>query len=439
MIASTQKMMITPLNQRSTYSFKNGNPIINFQIGRQDALVQGKSVYFNFKLNVVGPVGMVPGNLPLPGVTANTVVLMNERVGAWSIVDRLTISEASRNAQIEGIRDVGRVLAAVRPASVSPLDYNSTLNNKTLSATRHFITGNLLNNGSLDVSLRLADLSGFLDHGPIPLSQIPLNISLQLAPDAQVLQVDPAHTGSQMTYSISDVTLTGDLLIPDADMARKMAAQDEMAITFDSYTNVYNVQNSTNQTTSLQLGLGAVKSVFTTLLPPDHQNNITVDSFDTPNFATGQPNEDSTIDRVSFLRGSQNFPIVNELEVKEVSAADNPLTPVIKHGLRSIGRWNARLVRNTLMSPSTQCNVQSDVGFEGVPFSILSDISCTERDPLQIYGCDMDSYSGAGLDFRGTTAGLRINMDETTPTGLHSTAIARHTLIAKGQQITVVS
>ena len=92
---------------------------------------------------------------------------MNERVGAWSVIDRLTISEASRNAQIEAVRDVGRVLAAVRPASVSALDYNSTLNNKSLASTRQYITGNLLNQvGGLDVSLRLADLSGFLDHGP---------------------------------------------------------------------------------------------------------------------------------------------------------------------------------------------------------------------------------------------------------------------------------
>ena len=446
-IASVQKLQIFPLNQRSLYSFKDGSPIINLQIGRQNALIQGKSVYLNFKLKVLNPQGATPVNDP-GSPKGNDDVFLNSRLGAWSVIDRLTVSEASRNQTIEGLRDVGRVLAAVRPASVSALDFNTHLNNKSLSGTRKHVTATLLANEGIDVSLRLADLSGFLNHGPIPLNQIPLNISIQLAPDAQALQVaavgtDPAErtegkTG--MTYSLSDVFLSADLLVPDAAMATQLNKQSALEIGFDSYSNIFNVQNSSNQTTSLQLGLSSVKSVFTTVAPPDAQNNFIQDSFTTGEFKASGGTNDAKIDRVSFLRASMNFPIENELEVNAQSTAGLPLTPVLKHGLRSVGRWNAREVANTLTAPCTQNGGRvTDTMFDGTPFSTVSTISQTQPEKLRIYGVDMDSYSNAGLDFSGVTCGLRVNMDSASAMGLHTTAIARHTVLVKNEAVSVVS
>lgn len=457
---SVQKLQIFPLNQREKYSFAEGNPIINLQIGRQEAFVDGRSVYLNFKLTTASRNGDSP---PLQdfGTPTTKVVYMNERVGAWSVIDRITVSEASRNQTIEGVRDVGRVLAAVRPSCVSPLQMNTGYNCKALCGTRKRMTANLLKNG-IEVSLQLAEVSGFLAHGLIPLNLIPLNISIQLAPDAQALHISPYGSGANKTaYSISDVSLSADMMIPGPDI--KMPKSLEIG--FDSYSTVYNVQNSTNQTTSTQLGLGAVKSVFTTVMPPDYQNNILRDSFSTGEFlkadfvkGAGQADYEapveSVIDRVSFLRAAQNYPIENELEVQPESTAGTPLTPVDKHGLRSVGRRNARGVLNTLMSPATQLTrgapatatydnpvsgMLTDTMINGTAFNTVSNVSSTQASKLRVYGVSQDSYSNAGLDYRGVTCGLRVNMDATIPMGLHTTAVARHTMMVKDDVVSVVS
>lgn len=428
--AAVHKLQIYPLNQRDSYSFKEGNPIINLQIGRQNGYVNTGDVYLNFRLQVKSPEGQKPDNKHTGG-DADKSIHMNSRVGAWSIIDRVTISEASRNQTIEGVRDIGRVLAAVRPASVSALDYNTKLNLMSLSGSRKYMTNLMLNNEGVDVSLRLADVSGFMQAGVVPLNQIPLNISVQLAPDAQALQTVTSVTKNKMTYSISDVFLSADLLIPTAPLPASFEAS------FDSYTTVYNVQNSSNQTTSLSLGLGSVKSVFTTVSEPEDQNNFAKDSFSTGEFLKTGGN--AVIDRVSFLRASQNYPIENELELNAQSAAKLPLTPLLKHGLRSIGRWNARSVQQTLTGPPTQVGLVTDTMFDGQPFAPLSSISHTQGERLRIYGVDLDSYSNAGLNFRDVTYGLRVNMDGAVPMGLHTTAIARHTVMVKDSAVTVVS
>lgn len=438
--SGVHKLQIFPLNQRQTYSFSEGNPIINLQIGRQNGFVRGQSVYLNFKLHVAAPDGNAPTN-GNAGVTAEHQLFLNERVGAWSVIDRITVSEASRNQTIEGVRDVGRVLAAVRPACISPMAMNTNFNCKSLNATRTQMTARLLNNpDGIEVSLMLAEVSGFLAHDLIPLNLIPLNISIQLAPDAQALEIPTDAAGTSAGYHLSDVSLSADMLLPGPDM--KMPTNTQIG--FDSYSNIFNVQNSTNQTTSVQLGLANVKSVFTTVMPPDHQNNIKRDSFSTGEFlavqpAPGVPAVESKIDRVSFLRGAQNYPIENELEVKAESDAGTPLTPVLKHGLRSVGRRNARTVVSTMASPATQVGLLTGTMMSGQAFSNVSVISGTQEDKLRIYGVDLDSYSGAGLDFRGVTCGLRVNMDASSPMGLHTTAVARNVMTVENGAVSVVS
>ena len=448
-IAAVHKVQISPLNEQSSYSFKNGNPIINFQIGRQQAMLDTTTLRLHFKLAVKGPDGNTPVN---PGKTqtsngdainstVNTQCRINERVGVHSIFERVVVSESSRNQTMENVRDIGRILAATRPASFTALEYNQNLNAANLCGTRENITAGLLNHDQ-EVSIKLSEVLGCMTMGALPLNLVPLNLSFHLAPDSQVLIVDAtrAAANQSMTYTLSNVFLTADLHVPDGQMAAQMAKEDKISFSYDSYHNLYNIQNSTNQTTSSQWGLSRVKSVFATVMQPTHQNNFDFDSFATPEMqvkqTTGDKNDvDAQIDRVSYLKASLNFPVLNEMEVLTQSKAKLPLTPVLKHGLSSVGVHNKPYAAmHTICDLMTQCQIS-------VAQTPLQE---TQDKKLRIFGVAMDEFGNYGLDYRDVAQGLRMNLDlaantESTAMGIHSTAIATNTLVIDKGAISVLS
>ena len=465
--AGVSKLQVFPLNQQAEYSFKNGNPIINFQIGRQMAVLDTNTLMLHFKLALKAPGSPTAkpdnnGNFSGSAAAAGTSVRLNERIGVWSVIDRIVISESSRNQTIESIRDVGRVMATIQPASFSGFEYNQELSTHYLCGTREAITANYLNQ-DLNVCVRLADVCGSLsgNASTMSLNLIPLNISIHLASDAQALIADSGG-GSETTYKISDVFLTGDLLQPNAQLAAQMAKDDKLEYSYNTFSSIYNIQNSTNQTTSLQWGLSSVRSIFATVLPPSSMNNLAVDSFATPEVfvdngvsGAGQANIAADIDRVSFLRGSQNFPVLNEFELLTQSKNKTdlkkdgsvvlggtpgglPLVPLLKHGLSSVGPHNTPTrTRATICDAHTQCGLITRL--QG-----LSEIAGTQPKNLRILGMVMDEFTDAGLPFRDISQGIRLNLqlegsEKTTPMGIHTTAIATNTLVVDKGVVSVLS
>ena len=448
-IERVSKTQVFPTNIQPKYSFSEGNPVINFQLGSQDAFLDGRTMYLHFNLQVMQFNGDTVNNNNnidiLPNNTMN--VRLNERIGAWSIVDRMIVSEVSRNQTIETTLNTGRILCTVLPSQNSTLEYDTNMS-KMGCATRSKIAANYLNNfpnftnstQGLSIALPLHKVSGLLRSGMIPLNRVPLNISIQLAADSTVLITEEgAYGDTTAKYSIANPFLSCDVMMPDEELRTKMQKESAVSISYDTYSTIYNVQNASHQTTTLNWGLSNITSVFSNLLPTNHTNNILKDSFETSDFLTNTDVK-ANVKRVGFLRASQLSPVQNELEIGKQNEESRPTVPLLKHGLGSTGRpWSQ--TKHTLVDLSTQCDMNAQLFIDNKAANTISDISRTEPKSVKTYGVDLDSYSGMGVDFRNVSFGLRVDgdMDGTVPMGIYSTCIARNTMIANDQGIQVLS
>lgn len=429
-----QKVMITPLNSQPVYSFKKGNPIINFQI-EQDGMLMGKSSYLHFKLRVNTQAGALPDNNGnISGVPS--VITINERIGVLGMIERVNVSELKSNQTIESRINVGREKATTMPSSHSKDEYLSSLSNKLLVAPRKSITGNLVNR-EISVSIPLHEVSGLMAQ-EIPLSHLPLMLSLQLASDEQFLTASAAN--SLAFYEVKDPYISADIMILPPDLKNQLDKQKTLQIQFETKNSIYNVQNSSNSTTNLNWGLSKVKSVFTNVVPTNQTNNISVDSFETTKLKTGANyGSDAELNRVLFSRGAVAFPIEDELEVLKQSQETNPMVPVLKSGLTSVVPY--KMLKHTLVDLETQTGKSTDLTSNGVKLSDLSAIGSTDSKPVFTLGVDLDSFSNQGVNFRNTTFGLRLdtNMDGQSPMGLYSFAVNKNTLLMNEQGIQVLS
>lgn len=433
-VKRVEKLHITPLNSQDTYSFKKGNPIINFQI-ENDGILEGRSTYLHFKLRVNTQTGNLPDNNGNVSGVANSITI-NERIGLLGVVERVNVSELKSNQTIESRINVGREKATRLPSSHSKDEYLSSLSSKLLVAPRNSITGNYVNR-EISCSIPLHEISGIMTQ-EIPVSNLPLMISIQLASDEQFLQASGANNLAY--YEIKSPFLTTDLLILECEDQDKLDKQGSLQLNFETVSSIYNVQNSSNSTTNLNWGLSRVKSVFTNLIPTNETNNISVDSFKTSEIKTGANYAaDAELNRVLFTRGALPFPIEDELEVLVQSQENNPIVPVLKNGLTSIVPYNK--LRHHMVDLATQNGKSTDLTSNGVKISDISSIATTDKKPVFTLGVDLDSLNDQGVDFKNTTCGLRLdsNTDGQSPMGLYSFAINKNTLLVNKQGVQVIA
>lgn len=439
-IERVAKTQVFPSNIQAKYSFRNGNPVINFQLGSQEAFLDGRSVRLNFKLKVLKSDGTPPNNNDNTGSGTAVNIRLNERIGAWSVIDRFVVSEVSRNQTIETTLNTGRVLCTVMPSQNSALEYDTSMSTMG-TGSRQALAANYLNKSEVSVSLPLHKVSGLLRSGMIPLNRVPLNLQIQLAADSMALITTATDGDTAAFYEVAEPFVSCDLMMPDDALRQKMMSESAVSISYDTYATIFNVQNASHQTTNLNWGLSNVTSVFSNLLPTTHTNNILQDSYATGEFRKGAAYTGKAIvDRVGFLRASQLSPIQNELEIKTQNTEGRPAVPLLKHGLGSTGRPWAK-TKHTLADLSTQCQMNADLLIDGVPVNTLSDVSRTQPTTLKTYGVDLDSYSNQGVDFKNVSCGLRVDgdMDGANPMGIYSTCIARNTLVANDAGIQVLA
>ena len=183
-VVGIQKARLFPINSRSVYSFKNGNPTINFEIAPDATrLLDVNRLRLNFVLNVLDDATTVNARVNNQDVRATgaRACLIDERVGVNSIIDVLRLSNF-KNEVIEEIRNYSRLLASSMPALTSFSNYKNWNSNKNLAFGKSTTEG-LAVNGPLACSIALR--AGILNSGaPISTNDLDgLKISLQLSPD----------------------------------------------------------------------------------------------------------------------------------------------------------------------------------------------------------------------------------------------------------------
>ena len=255
-IVQVMKSEILPLNAPSEgkFSFKNGFPLITFQVSQREALLDGRSVRLNGKIKLMKNDGTaINNNGNTGGAAFNTC--FDSRIGVASVFQQITIS-SSDGRTLEQIRQYPRWLATNQAYTHSQEDLDSNTQVGSLTASRS-ATGALIQNEevSFSIPLRCGLLSGT---DGINLSAVNgLLITLELSPDFQALSPwltetgdyvaptagggTPSDTALGANYEVKDLSLSYDLHIPE-DPNSLNSTGDIM--TYNAVSHIYSVVNS---------------------------------------------------------------------------------------------------------------------------------------------------------------------------------------------------
>jgi hypothetical protein len=460
-ISEVERVEILPLNPpaNNSYSFKQGFPIVQFMIPNQPKLLVGSTVRLNgtIRLNMPSSTEQTPelvdNNQNKNGGDANRNGCLSSRVGVASCVEQITLSSMT-NQTLEVVRSYGRYLASVQSVTHSQDDFDTNVQLESLTASRKMNGAFLVNNEvSFSIPLRTGILSGGTEI-PIGTNGIRgMMVELRLSPDAQVFSgfslVDgtsknDAGTGTGMFYQLRNLSLSYNLLVPDAETSAKMSVPSTGSMTYNSISHLYSVINASDQTQNFNLGTSKTLSVFHNFLPTPHLNNYNEDSFETPrlkNVSGGTYSAEAPIKRVSFLKGGVLSPIENEIDVETASDNSRPRSELETNFINAIKPYS--MFNHSLISPNTQNQISTDVSpLTGQDLIITSGQNRQQADPEPVFGVGVaeDPYK-VGVDFKNTNYGVRIvsDLDGQSPNSIFSYVLAQNTLAYSPQGIAIVS
>lgn len=453
-ITQVEKVQISPNNQPSnnTYSFKGGNPIITIQIAASNKLLKASSVRLNGKLKVLQANGTTPDNQNAKGTGAKNVQL-NDKVGVSGMIQNIVLSSEQTGQTLESIRQYGRLVASLVPSLNSQETF---MNEHSISALAMGVDApsSLLVNNQTSFSIPL--YAGMLQSGvSIPLGTNGvrgLNIQIELAADQMALTGTDAATGLGASYELSDITLTADLLVPDAAGQQALSVPGSGAFSYNSFNSLYSVINSSDSTQQYNLANSNVLSVIHNFLPVPHANSYSSDSFATDMLLNKSSNsgtygEKVVLDKVSFTRGGVKLALDYELDSETASSEGRPETGVLVNFLNAF---------RPLYNLFSMTNNNQGIGFGGNQLSVYS------REPQKLTAADKgkrnfgigvacDNVSRVGVSFRGQNYATRIqsslntqnavNTDpiDNSPNAIYTYVLARNTLQYSPQGIMVMN
>ena len=328
-ISAVRKFEIAPDNQtsgNSTWSYRNGNPIITFSIAPNEYYVRSKNLKLCFDVVLKDSAGALPNNNNQNGTGVNTsVVRLNSRVGVASLFSQLEINNAM-NQNLETIRHYGRLLGSLLPSGSGWNEYTTYLSNEFAVSANEQVQGRYCNK---KMSVAMPIMAGiFLQGADIPLSMDNgvggLNLKFSLQSSIQAL-FGGSLTTPNSYYEISNVSLMGEYAMPQGGKLPSISTYP-----FSGFSSFYGVINNNDQTTQINPALSAVVSTFTNYVPTPHIANYGQDSMKTTpllNKANSLPatayDELAPITKISFMRGGVLYPLQFQIDENEV-VRNNP-------------------------------------------------------------------------------------------------------------------
>jgi len=461
-VLDVEKVEILPQNTpgNNSYSFKQGFPVCQFMIPNQPKFLVGSSVRLNgvLRLNMPASTEAVPklvdnNNNKGTDASNSSNACLSSRIGVASVIDQITLSSMS-NQTLETIRSYGRYLGSVQCITHSQDDFDTNLQNQSLTASRKMNGGFVVNN---DVFFSIPLRTGMLSSGElISLSTNGIRgmmVELKFAPDSQVLSgfklndgsvKNDSGSGSGCFYQMRDLSLSYNLLVPDSDTQQKLSIPSTGSINYNSVSHLYSVINSGDQTQNYNLGTSKTLSVFHNFLPTSHLNNYSEDGFSTPrlqNSTNGVFDNDATIKRVSFLKGGVLSPIENEIDVEVASENSRPRSEVLTNYINSIKPYSQ--FNHSLVSLNTNNSLSTDVSqVDGSDLISVNGQNFQQADNDEVFGVGIsqDPYRN-GVDFKNTNYGVRIvsDLNGTSPNSVFTYVLAKNTLMYSPQGISVMS
>jgi len=434
-IVNVEKVEILPSNQpnNNTYSFRGGNPIISLQIPAQAKYLRASSLRINgtFKIsgqNVNGGAVQTPDNNNLKAGGTSSIKL-SSRVGVNSCFQNVVLVSASSNQSLESIRNYGRLVTSLLSSTHSGQDLATEKSATAVLNGLNSSSSVMCNNATrFSVPLYAGMLMG---SGLIPLSAIGgLQINLELCSDNQLLSGTHAGTGNGAFYELSDVSLTCDLAVADAEGTQALAQGGSGALSYNSWSSLYSVINSSDATQTYNLANSQVLSVLHNFIPVSHTNNYGQDGFSTgmlKNQNGGNYNVDVDLKRVSFSRGGVRLGLDYEMDCSVQSAAKIPETQVMLNYLSAFQTIGRMLNSRQLLGYGGNA-LRADRPDNKENNRLEGKSADAERN-FGI-GLALDPISDVGVNFKGMSYATRIvsTLDGNSPNAVHTHLLSKNTL-----------
>lgn len=442
-IVNVEKFEVLPSNQPSdnTYSFRGGNPIITLTVPSQAKFLRPSSVRINGTLRVQTSAGVLGDSNDLKGAGAS-VIQLNDRVGVHSVLQNVVLSSEATNQSLESVRQYGRLVASILSSTHSSDDFMAEKSVVSLCNAVQEASDNLIGN---EVSFSIPLYCGLLQGGnPIPLSANGINgltINLELASDQQVLKGANAGDANGAFYQLKDVSLSGDLLVPDDAGVQALSVPGSGAFQYNSYSSLYSVINSGDATQTYNLANSNVLAITHNFLPVSHSNTYAQDAFTNGELLNTNANgtvynAPTTLKKVSFSRGGVKLGLDYEMDVEENSLEGRPETQV---NLQYLNAFKAEKALTRLLNQNALLNYG---GKDVLPYSDSSlagsGANTNKQNGLSVdagvrnfgIGLALDRVSDVGVNFKGQSYATRIQstLDGKSPNAVFTYVKAKNVL-----------
>jgi hypothetical protein len=311
-IASISQREIFPSNRsnpENSWSYKNGNPQLVYEISPQSGWLRSKSLRLNFKLRIQQAGGttaapVYPNNNNATGAGA-AEVRQNSKIGALSCFSSISVHN-SRNQTLERVLNAPRLAATIVPSGA---DFTSYANELQLEcgATSSDDAQGRKQNSEMEVCCRV--LCGcFLMDEDIPLGGVGrgtdgLIIRFNLAPSIEA-NYGAAAAGS--FYEVLNPSLSFQVALPEGGQLPPISA-----LPYTSFSSYYSVISNGDQTENINCGLSSVISTFTNFVPTSFLSNFSQDSNETYTLRNAPYTSDTQyapIQRYSSFRSGLKYP-----------------------------------------------------------------------------------------------------------------------------------
>ncbi len=449
-IVNVEKFEVLPNNQpaNNTYSFRGGTPIISINVPAQAKLLRPSSVRVNGRLRVMTSARGLsdPNNIKGGGVVD---IKIPSRVGVNACLQNINIASEATNQTLESVRQYGRLVNHILSNTHSPDDFQSEKAITNLCSALQNTTDNLI---CQDTDFSIPLYCGMFQGGnPIPLSSNGVNgltINLELASDNQALNGANAIDNAGAFYELSNISLSGDYLIPDDEGMKKLSVGGSGAFQYNSYSSLYSVINSSDSTQTYNLANSNVLSIVHSFLPVSHSNNYAQNSFangELLNQVGGVYNQAVTLNKVSFSRGGVKLGFDYEFDTQTNSTEGRPETQVNINALNAFKDFSkaTRFLNQPQLdgfggrdlipsldkvddldnSVPTGANIETRSGRQ-----TTQEIDVGVRNFL--IGLALDRVSDVGVNFKGNSYSTRIQstLDGNSPNAIFTYVLSKNVL-----------
>ncbi len=418
-----QHLSISPSNHlaNATVSYRNGNPVIRFEIGETNKILLPSSIRLVGKYAVYSDAART---LPVAGDFMQTP----SNLGVYATIDQLSFRTQRSKSEIETINNYNRMMSSYLPVTTSLQDNISHLNESSLvmpnvATNKATVIENTENVSSNSFCIPL--ISGFTSsNNPYPLYQQGVEVTVQLAPDSNVLfsdALDISHF-TEGFYEFSDLRLICE--VTDAGPSPAMMGTYE----YNTITTFFSTINSTNSQISLNLGQSRVLGVFGSFVPSKFINNLTQNGLATL-YPRKSDTEEAVIEQLVVMRGGERFPWIYNLDTVQKNLADDesPDSQIVRNYLNAVvefsklNRTSGAPYNTNLRGGDYKALIEGGAGGAGIGFAF-------------------DVISGQGVDFSSQPLGISMELDLTNdyPNALYLFVHSKQSLLMSNKDIQVV-